>query len=186
MWIFPALLLHFGYKSCWRLAGTITYFWYFRCFTRKLSENCFQEIWRLLQKFAFSHTSPLEHLQEISAPQCTCKSYLRFLPWSHPANMTGNLLCLVCENKNKCFSMILLSSLSDIDYSFNLDDSEGMCDLFDGQILNYWWLTTTQLNAYTKLRSTSCISLQWPYTDYTPPFYFLHKCWATTLTITHL
>lgn len=29
-----------------------------------------------------------------------------------------------------------------MDYSFNLDDNEGVCDLFDVQILNYWWLTT--------------------------------------------
>lgn len=32
---------------------------------------------------------------------------------------------------------MLLSPHSGIDYSFNLDDNEGVCDLFDVQILNY-------------------------------------------------
>lgn len=36
-----------------------------------------------------------------------------------------------------------------IDYSFNLDENEGVCDLFDVQILNYWWPTGTLMNACT-------------------------------------
>uniref|UniRef100_A0A3B4X9X7 E2F transcription factor 5 n=1 Tax=Seriola lalandi dorsalis TaxID=1841481 RepID=A0A3B4X9X7_SERLL len=34
-------------------------------------------------------------------------------------------------------SLLLLSPRAGIDYSFNLDDNEGVCDLFDVQILNY-------------------------------------------------
>lgn len=39
-----------------------------------------------------------------------------------------------------CFCNILtVASLSTgMDYSFHLDGSEGVCDLFDVQILNYW------------------------------------------------
>lgn len=33
-----------------------------------------------------------------------------------------------------------------LDYSFNLDDNEGVCDLFDVQILNYWRLKMFQRN----------------------------------------
>lgn len=33
--------------------------------------------------------------------------------------------------------LTLLSPNTGIDYSFNLDDNEGVCDLFDVQILNY-------------------------------------------------
>lgn len=31
----------------------------------------------------------------------------------------------------------VLSPYAGINYSFNLDDNEGVCDLFDVQILNY-------------------------------------------------
>lgn len=35
------------------------------------------------------------------------------------------------------FSLLLVPLHAGIDYSFNLDDNEGVCDLFDVQILNY-------------------------------------------------
>ena len=35
------------------------------------------------------------------------------------------------------FSSLLLSPHTGVDYNFNLDDNEGVCDLFDVQILNY-------------------------------------------------
>ena len=49
---------------------------------------------------------------------------------------------------------MLLSPHAGIDYSFNLDDNEGVCDLFDVQILNYWVLTAPLLFAYTSLWRT--------------------------------
>lgn len=53
-----------------------------------------------------------------------------------------------CEDLKICFhhvvSSFFLSILiiffpphAGLDYSFNLDDNEGVCDLFDVQILNY-------------------------------------------------
>lgn len=35
------------------------------------------------------------------------------------------------------FPLLRLSPTPADDYNFNLDDSEGVCDLFDVQILNY-------------------------------------------------
>lgn len=39
----------------------------------------------------------------------------------------------VCSN----LLSVLLPPEAEIDYSFNLDDNEGVCDLFEVQILNY-------------------------------------------------
>lgn len=35
------------------------------------------------------------------------------------------------------FPLLRLSPTPEDDYNFNLDDNEGVCDLFDVQILNY-------------------------------------------------
>jgi len=35
------------------------------------------------------------------------------------------------------FPLLRLSPNPGVDYNFNLDDNEGVCDLFDVQILNY-------------------------------------------------
>lgn len=45
-----------------------------------------------------------------------------------------------CNNEYFSFAVFPLLRLSPTpadDYSFNLDDNEGVCDLFDVQILNY-------------------------------------------------
>lgn len=65
------------------------------------------------------------------------------MPWSHPVSLyTAKnqvvlvfvLLCVLYSN----LVVAPLSSYAGIEYSFNLDDNEGVCDLFDVHILNYW------------------------------------------------
>uniref|UniRef100_A0AAY5F3T7 E2F/DP family winged-helix DNA-binding domain-containing protein n=1 Tax=Electrophorus electricus TaxID=8005 RepID=A0AAY5F3T7_ELEEL len=41
------------------------------------------------------------------------------------------------EKEGKMFPLLRLSPNPGVDYNFNLDDNEGVCDLFDVQILNY-------------------------------------------------
>lgn len=47
--------------------------------------------------------------------------------------------------------LLFLSLHNVIDYNFNLDDSEGLCDLFDVQMLNYWGSTAAAWEALLPL-----------------------------------
>lgn len=71
-----------------------------------------------------------------------------FFKFLGPVDLIEELMSADCEDP-KIHSTHLLSSFSvhfdrifppytGADYSFNLDDNEGVCDLFDVQFLNYW------------------------------------------------
>ncbi|KAM7075127.1 transcription factor E2F5 [Molossus nigricans] len=52
-----------------------------------------------------------------------------------PGSVTGDIIDELMSSD--VFPLLRLSPTPADDYSFNLDDSEGVCDLFDVQILNY-------------------------------------------------
>lgn len=51
--------------------------------------------------------------------------------------MNQSCLVLSCSSCFCSISLLLLFFYVGLDYSFHLDGSEGVCDLFDVQILNY-------------------------------------------------
>lgn len=63
-----------------------------------------------------------------------CKSTCCQLHMSHPQVSLTDGNSKLEESYSVC---LLLSPHAGIDYNFNLDDNEGVCDLFDVQILNY-------------------------------------------------
>ncbi|KAM7405541.1 hypothetical protein PAMP_012800 [Pampus punctatissimus] len=61
---------------------------------------------------------------------CTCaQEFFSLLK----INTTGDHV----KDDREVLSLMLLPLHAGIDYSFNLDDNAGVCDLFDMQILNY-------------------------------------------------
>lgn len=53
--------------------------------------------------------------------------------------LTGNISGDIIDElmSSEVFPLLRLSPTPGDDYNFNLDDNEGVCDLFDVQILNY-------------------------------------------------
>lgn len=65
-----------------------------------------------------------------------CRDVTRHDHVSLPAgSVTGDLIDELMSSD--VFPLLRLSPTPADDYNFNLDDSEGVCDLFDVQILNY-------------------------------------------------
>uniref|UniRef100_A0A3P8U475 E2F transcription factor 5 n=1 Tax=Amphiprion percula TaxID=161767 RepID=A0A3P8U475_AMPPE len=85
---------------------------------------------------------PADNICPMPTPPSTPASLQRF-PLSVSASSTSNTTSSYCSQDSLCsdHQVVLpedkLLTPSCIDYSFNLDNSEGVCDLFDMQILNY-------------------------------------------------
>uniref|UniRef100_A0A3B5AYF3 E2F transcription factor 5 n=1 Tax=Stegastes partitus TaxID=144197 RepID=A0A3B5AYF3_9TELE len=78
---------------------------------------------------------PTDNICPMPAPPRTPASLQR-CPLSVSASSTFNTTTSYCSQDS--LSVDLIDELmSTDDYSFNLDDNEGVCDLFDMQILNY-------------------------------------------------
>uniref|UniRef100_A0AAQ4RK77 E2F transcription factor 5 n=1 Tax=Gasterosteus aculeatus aculeatus TaxID=481459 RepID=A0AAQ4RK77_GASAC len=70
---------------------------------------------------------PTDVICPMPTPPSTPASLQRF-PFSTSGYSASKAVDLIDE---------LMSTDAEIDYSFNLDDNEGVCDLFEVQILNY-------------------------------------------------
>ncbi|TRY97651.1 hypothetical protein DNTS_035472 [Danionella cerebrum] len=79
-----------------------------------------------------SQSGPEEHQREMGGPDL--QSMLEEMRDEREAGVTNLIDELMSSD---VFPLLRLSPNPGVDYTFNLDENEGVCDLFDVQILNY-------------------------------------------------